>query len=167
MSRTSRATQQDRDRKIIAAIQKYLMALVSILIRGVSYTPAQVITMLQNDIAAADAATKAKASLHDAVTVAKAQRAVTGPFLAGFRTFILNQFKDASIITDFGFTPQEVTKVPVKVKAAAQTKAKATRTARNTMGPKQKKAVTGTTTTAPVAAAPATTPATPAAKPVQ
>jgi hypothetical protein len=168
MPNANRATQQDRERKIVAAIQKYLMAIASILIRGVSYTPAQIITLLQNDIAAADAATKAKAALHDAVIAAKAQRATTGPFLTGFRTYVLNQFKDASIISDFGFTPQKAPARTVANKATAATKAKATRTARHTMGAKQKKSVTGTTT-APAATTPATTASTPAAttKPAQ
>ncbi|MGO9833919.1 MAG: hypothetical protein ACLP1X_06870 [Polyangiaceae bacterium] len=159
----NRTAQQDRDRKMIAAIQKYLMALTSILIRGVGYTPAQLITLLQNDIAAADAATKAKAALHDAVTAAKTQRATMGPLLVGFRTFVLNQFKDASVISDFGFSPQKEPTRLVADKATAATKAKATREARHTMGPKQKKTVTGTST-APAATTPATA-ATPAAKP--
>jgi len=163
MSKTNRATQQDRDRKMIAAIQKYLMALSSILIRGVGYTPAQLVTLLQNDIAAADAATRAKATLHDAVIAAKAQRATMTPLLTGFRTYVLNQFKDASIISEFGFAPLKEPARPVAVKAAAATKAKATRTARHTMGAKQKKSVTGTTT-APAATTPAT-PATPVNKP--
>jgi hypothetical protein len=173
MPNTNRATQQDRDRKMIAAIQKYLMALASILIRGVGYTPAQIITLLQNDIAAADAATKAKAALHDAVIAAKAQRATVGPFLTGFRTYILNQYKDASIISDFGFTPQKEPARTVADKAASATKAKATRTARHTMGAKQKKKVTGTTTapaaTTPATTVPVTTASTPAAasKPAQ
>jgi hypothetical protein len=163
MPNANRATQQDRDRKMIAAIQKYLMALASILIRGVGYTPAQIITLLQNDIAAADAATKAKAALHDAVIAAKAQRATMIPLLTGFRTYILNQYKDASIISDFGFTPQKQTARPVADKAAAATKAEATRKARHTMGAKQKKSVTGTTAAAAAAAAPPAA----ATKPVQ
>jgi hypothetical protein len=173
MPKINRATQQDRDRKMIAAIQKYLMSIVSILVRGVGYTPAQLITLLQNDIAAADAATKAKAALHDAVIAAKTQRATMTPLLTGFRTYILNQFKDASIISDFGFTPQKEPARTVADKATAATKAKATRTARHTMGAKQKKSVTGTTT-APTAATsvttvPVTTASTPAAasKPAQ
>jgi hypothetical protein len=163
MPSANRTAQQDRDRKIIAAIQKYLMALSSILIRGVGYTPAQLITLFQNDIATADAATTAKAALHDAVTAAKTQRATMGPLLVGFRTFVLNQFKDASIITAFGFSPQKEATRTVADKAVALTKTKATRTARHTMGSKQKKTVTGTST-APAATTPAT-PATTAAKP--
>jgi hypothetical protein len=160
---TNRTTEQDRDRKMIAAIQKYLMSIASILIRGVGYTPAQLITFLQNDIAAADAATKAKAALHDAVIAAKTQRATMTPLLSGFRTYVLNQFKDASVIAEFGLTPQKASTRTVAVKAAAATKAKATRAARNTMGPKQKKSVTGKST-APAATTPAA-PATAAAKP--
>jgi hypothetical protein len=165
MPTTNRATQQDRERKIVAAIQKYLMALASILIRGVSYTPAQIITLLQNDIAAADAATKAKAALHDAVIAATTQRATTGAFLTAFRTFVLNQYKDASIISDFGFAPQKEPVRSAADKVVAATKAQATRKARNTMGAKQKKKVTGTTAAAAAAAAPvaATTAAAPAA----
>ena len=44
----------------IAAIQKYLMQLATMLVAGVAYSPAQFIALLQKDIDLADAASNAR-----------------------------------------------------------------------------------------------------------
>jgi hypothetical protein len=78
---------------------------------------------------------------------------------------VLAQFGDtqaaSSVLADFGFTPQKVPAITAEAQATAVEKNRATRAARHTMGPKQKKLVTGTVapTTAPSPATPAPTPA--------
>jgi hypothetical protein len=138
-----------------AAVQKYLSDLLKIFVAGVAYTPAQITKLLQDDIAAADAASVAKAKFHDAVVAAKVQHAVLRPFLPSFRTFVLNQFKDDAIIAEFGFSRKQTTR-KVEDKAQAATRARATRTARHTMGKVQKKNVKGVTPASTAAPAPAT-----------
>jgi hypothetical protein len=158
MPKSNRTTLQDRNRKMAAATQKYLANLVHIFVAGVAYTPPQIVKILMDDTNAADAATTAKAQFHDAVVAARAQRALLRPFMPGFRSFVLNQFKDEGIIAEFGFSRKQTTR-KVADKAAAATKAKATRTARHTMGKVQRKNVKGTTPATTAAAGPATSPA--------
>ncbi len=157
----NRVTQQDRDRKAIAAIRKYLLKLQSILIAGVAYTPDQLIALFQKDADLADAATQARADLFAASLAAKAERAQMRPVLVGFRSFLHNQFSDPSIIAEFGFASRKQGKPSAETKATAALKAKATRVARHTMGKNQKAQIKGTV--APTA--PATSPAAPVAAP--
>ncbi len=69
---------------------------------------------------------------------------------------------ESPIATQFGFSQKKPAVVSVQVKADAQVKAKATRVARLTMGPKQKADIHGTVTTAPEVGASATGSAAPA-----
>jgi hypothetical protein len=139
----NRVTQQDRDRKTIAAIRKYLVTLQSILIAGVTYTPDQLIALFQKDADLADAATRARGNLFAAAQAASAQRTLMRPVLVGFRSFLHNQFSDPSIVAEFGFTPRKQGKPSVETKATAAVKAKATRVARHTLGKNQKQAIKG------------------------
>jgi hypothetical protein len=166
----NRTTQQDRNRKSIAAIQKYLSQLASMFIAGVAYTPAQFIALLQKDVDLADAASNAKEDLRVAAAAAREQRATMAPIMVGFRAFLENMFTDPSTIAEFGFPVRSRTGLTVEAKAVAADKRAATRAARHTMGPKQKKDIKGTVaptepetpspapapvTAAPVATAPA------------
>jgi hypothetical protein len=141
MVTVNRTTQQDRDRKTMAAIQKYLMQLTSILIAGVSYTPAQLTALFKEDSDIADAATNARQDFLAAATAARNQRAKMGPIRAGFRSFLMNMFTDPSTIAEFGFTTRKRAVPSAETTAAAVDKRNATRAARHTMGKNQKKAV--------------------------
>jgi hypothetical protein len=138
MTTINRTTQQDRDRKSIAAIQKYLMQLASMLVAGVAYTPAQFIALLQKDIDLADAASNAREDLRVAAEAARQQRATMTPILVGFRAFLENMFTDPSTIAEFGFLPRTRSKPTAETTAVAVNKRAATRAARHTMGSKQK-----------------------------
>jgi hypothetical protein len=105
MPRVNRTAQQDRDRKALAAIQKYLMKLASFLVVGVSYTPAEFAALVQKDIDLADAATKAKIDFIAAARASREHRATMVPILAGFRKFLGNMFTDASILAESGSPP--------------------------------------------------------------
>jgi hypothetical protein len=155
MTTTNRANQQDRNRKMIAATQKYLMKLTAIVVAGVTYTPDQIVARLQQEITTADAATKARATFLTAAAAVQAERVAMKPFLSGFRAFLENMFTDPSTITEFGFSPRKTKQSDTVTKAMAADKRLATRKARHTMGKNQKKDVKGTT--APiVASAPST-----------
>ncbi len=143
MSNINRATQQDRDRKAIAAIQKYLMKLATILVTGMTVTPAELIAMLQKDIDLADAATNAREAFLAAAAATAENRAKMVPILAGFRAFLGNMFTDPSILAEFGFPVRKRTVPTADAKAAAVNKRSATRKARHTMGKKQKASIHG------------------------
>ncbi len=159
----NRSTQQDRARKAIAAIQKYLMQLASMYVAGVSYTPTQFIALLQKEVDLEDAASNSREDLRVAAAAARQQRATMVPIMVGFRAFLQNMFTDPSTIAEFGFSPRSRSKTTVEVKTAAVNKRAATRAARHTMGPKQKKDVKGTVAaTEPATTSPAPAPVTPA-----
>jgi hypothetical protein len=76
------------------------------------------------------------------------------------------------VLADFGLAPKARAQVTVEAKAVAAAKRKATRAARHTMGPKQKKGITGvvpdaivipTRASAPVVTTTATATSSPAA----
>jgi hypothetical protein len=176
MPTANRPTQQDRDRKTLAAIQKYLVQMTAITIAGVTRTPQQITQMFQTAMQTADAATQSRANFLSAAAAARTQSLAMRPFRSGFRSFIENTFTDPSIIAEFGLPPRKTTVTTVDTKAAAAAKNLATRKARHTMGKEQKKAIHGAVpTTAPAtgevsapSAAPstATAPAVPTTKPV-
>jgi hypothetical protein len=169
MTTLNRPTQQDRDRKTLAAIQKYLMQMTAITIAGVTQTPQQLIQQFQTYMQTADAATQARATFLSAAATARTTQTASRPFRRGFRSFIENTFADPSILAEFGLPPHKTATVTVDTKAAAAAKSLATRKARHTLGKQQKKAIHGTVpATAPAevgAPAPSTAPpvATPAA----
>jgi hypothetical protein len=169
MSTTNRVTEQNRNRKMIAAIQKYLMKLTAIMVAGVTYTPDQIVALLQQEIALADTATQARATFLVAATTVQTERLTMKPILVGFRAFVENMFTDPSVITEFGFPPRKVGQTDPATKVLAAKKARATRTARHTMGKVQKKAVKGTITidsSTPSTASPPTTSSPVASAPV-
>ena len=159
----NRTTQQDRNRKSIAAIQKYLINLRRCPSPGWPTPRRQFIALLQKDIDLADAASNAKEDLLVAAAAARQQRATMAPIMVGFRAFLENMFTDPSTIAEFGFPPRKRSNSTAEAKTAAVNKRAATRTARHTMGPKQKKDIKGTVApTEPETPPPAQAPVTPA-----
>jgi hypothetical protein len=140
----NRVTQQDRDRKTIAAIQKYLMQMTAITIAGVTRTPTELLQVFQSDMQIADAATQAKASFLANAAAARNQRTQMRQFRVGFRAFLENTFTDPSIIAEFGISPRKAAVKTVDTKATAIAKSLATRKARHTLGKNQKKDIHGT-----------------------
>src|SRR5215472_3950309 len=143
-STRSKSARQDADRLLIGGIKKDLGAVTSVMVNGVSYAPAQIITMLQQEIDATDAVGPAHAAWMAAVA---AQRAVTNTLRtikSALRSFVVNMFgKGSPVLADFGYT-----KTPQKPSPETQVKAaelrNATRKARGTLGKSQKKAIKGT-----------------------
>jgi hypothetical protein len=146
MASINRTQQLDRDRKTLAAIQKYLMKMTAITIAGVTRTPQEIMQLFQTSMQLADAATQAQASFHAATTAVRDQQKNLRQFRIGFRHFLENTFTDPGILAEFGLTPRKVATKSSETKAAAAAKNVATRKARNTMGSKQKKAIKGDVT---------------------
>lgn len=134
--------------QLAAGTQKHLSTLTQVIIGSGTFTPAQVETQLQayatlrNDVDAAKATVKAK--LTDEAAQAPALRAFYIAYIAYIRAAFGNS---PDILADFGLQPKKA-RAPLTVaqKAAAAAKAKATREARGTKGPKAKLAVTGNVT---------------------
>jgi hypothetical protein len=157
----NRTTLKTRNIAIAAGIDKHFPS--PIIIGGVSYTP----PALKDVFAAQTAALDASDALHtqwlDQVQVAQATTARANTVYNLLRSYLIGQYGTGAnaVLNDFGMTAPKTRGVTtVAVKAGAIVKAKATRTARHTMGKVQRKAVTGASVAA-AAAAPATTPAAP------
>jgi len=161
----NRPTIQARDAQVIAGINKHLHNMPSILLLGVSYTPASLVSFVQAQIDSANAATAAKVALQEAAKANQATNEKVNPVIRELRSFVINTLgPDGNVLTDFGFTLPKPRKVPLTAdQAAAAKKREATREARHTMGSVQKKKVKGTVEVPVAQVAPATSPAVPAA----
>jgi hypothetical protein len=158
----NRPTQQDRFRKIIEAIPKYLTTVVQIVLAGVGFTPQTLVQFFQDQVKLLDDATNARAKLHQAVQAIKDNKSTKGAVLKAFTDYILSVFvNQPAVLAEFGVTPRKTPPKPVATKAVAVAKLKATRTARHTMGKRQKQLVKGVL---PAPGSPAAAPA-PAASP--
>lgn len=159
MSKTDKPTRESRNRQLIAGVKKHYANAPSIVVRGVSYTPAQVEKVLQDSIDAADATTAAAGVFHKAVAVEKAANATGDALYRAMRTVLVNQYAKSpdTLAADFGITlPNR--QVPKATKVAdAVAKRAATRKARHTQGPRQKASIKGDVppTVTPTAAKPA------------
>jgi hypothetical protein len=163
IDRTNKPTRKDRLRLIASGVQKLFPSGQKILAGQTLNLPTDVVNLIQTDIALTDAADKARAAWLAAVQVQSDSHQKLAPVLRAFKRMVLAQLGDtqdaASTLADFGFTPQKVGAPTAETKAAAVEKSRATRAARHTMGPKQKKSVTGTVgPTAPSPATPAPSP---------
>jgi hypothetical protein len=135
-------------KQLIAGAEKHLANTTQIVLAGSSYTPAQVtaklqqIVTLRNDVDAAKATTKTK------IAVEKAESPALRTFLSALVTYVKAAYGTSpDVLADFGVhAPKQHTPLTVEAKAAAAAKRAATRAARHTMSPKQKKAVKGDVT---------------------
>jgi len=136
--------QLQQDAQPIAGITKYLMGLAALVLAGVSYTPAQVKAILQGDIDATNAVLPAKAAYKAEVVQARAARKLARAILKALKAWVLNQYGTGKEVAEFGFSAAPPRKPSTSVKAAAVQQTKATRSARHTMGKRQRKTVKGT-----------------------
>jgi hypothetical protein len=152
----AKPTRSDRNRTMIAGMQKHLSGTPTITLDGKPFTLAAAIKPLQDEIDAAGQTLVAEGTYHDAVAAEQATVTVGEPVYRALKAFVLNLYKgQADVLGDFGVTVVARQVPTAATKAAAAAKAKATRTARGTGGKRQKAAIKGT-----VVAAPATTPTT-------
>ena len=150
-----------RDTSVMAGIDKHITAPITV--NATSYTPAELKAVFQSEITAINANQALHKSLSDAVANTKATSKTVNDTFHLLRSALIGQYgKNANaVLSDFGMTvPKAAGAKTVDVKATAQAKRTATRSARHTMGVVQKKAVTanvvGITVTPVVSGAPGT-----------
>ena len=117
----------------------------TLLVNGKPVTTADGINILQQQIAAMQASMDARTAWLQAVARERASaKAAVAPFLAGLRHYVIAVFglgSDAYLA--FGFTPLKARIKSPAAKVVGAVKALATRKARNTMGSRQRLAVSG------------------------
>jgi hypothetical protein len=138
----------------------------SFALEGKVWKTNDVVTAFQNAIDIMNEVDSSHVAWTDAVTKQKAAVATVTLLVAALKAYFGAVYgKKSPAYAAFGFV-QKAAKVKVEARLAAVEKGRATRKARNTMGKRQRKAVTGATApaAAPAAGTPAaTTPAMPAA----
>jgi hypothetical protein len=159
-----KADSKDRNRKAISGVDEHLASTASLMLNGVAFTPATLKAVLQKGIDAANAADLARAAWQKTVADGRAAQAEASSVLRALRGYLVAVHGGGAVdlLADFGFKPPKSTKVPVQTKAEAVAKTAATRAARHTMGPKQKKNVKGTTSPAAASTPSALAPVSPA-----
>ena len=160
MTTSNRNQTQAKDAQVIVGIEKDLQNVSNLLLAGETFTPPSLVALVQSRIDAANAVATAKASWQEAVKTYKALNTKVSPVVQGLKQYVFNAFgKTSPKLADFGFAaPRRATLTPEQTQAAVE-KRKATRKARNTMGPKAKLKIKGTpptTAAPPVASEPAT-----------
>jgi hypothetical protein len=152
----NKPTRKDRLRTVIAGVEKHFPS-ASLLLAGQTIPTAQLVLRIQQDIDATDAATLAHTAWIEKVQLERNAHQELAPLLRALQSSVFAQFGDAkeaaSILGDFGYSPRKVPQRPVATKAEAAAKNRATRTARHTMGTKQKQKVKGNVVTQPSVAA--------------
>ena len=144
------------DQRLIDGFNKHSALISSLMIQG-AVQPAQTITgTLQKRIDASNKTLSSKATWTLAVESEHSVRETTATFVAAVRqTLVLFLAGQTDVLADFGLTPRAKPVATPDELVARVAKAKATRAARHTMGPRQKADIKGTVTpTAPATTAP-------------
>ena len=161
----NKVTRLARITAAITGIQQFFGAMQAIVLGGKSYSPSDLVALLQQVAAAITQSSNQKAAWLASVQVERNQIAAIGPVLRYLKAFAITQFGDtqdaAQKLDVLGFAPRKVPVKTAEVKAAAAEKATTTRTSRGTTG-KKSKAQPPVTTPEPLQSGPA---AAPAAKP--
>jgi hypothetical protein len=152
--------------QLIAGTAK-LDATKSIPLAGHDYTPAELTTALNRVVTLRESVDTAKAATKDPLAAEKAEMPALRALMSALIAYAKVVFRDQpTLLEAFGIHPKVRTPLTVEQKAAAAAKRKATRAARNTMGPVAKKAVkgnvVGVTVTPVTTPPPVATPPTPA-----
>jgi hypothetical protein len=144
MSKTNISARQNADRVLIAGITKHLSNVTSVMCDGTSYSPPQIVVLLQAEIAATDDVSPAHAAWLASVAAQKTATNTVKPIKSALRSFVEAMFGTSSpVLADFGYTKQAQTPT-VAVKAVAVEKRANTRELRGTKGKRQKAEIKGT-----------------------
>jgi hypothetical protein len=133
-----RTDRQNTDMKLIEGMKKHTATLPPLIIRGQTYTPPQIVVVLQKRVDTGDAVFPAKAVYRAAVKADVDERAATDPFVSDLvQALHIAYATSIDTLADFGLSPHKRRKAPTaEEKAKAVEKAKATREARHPSGAK-------------------------------
>jgi hypothetical protein len=144
ISKISRVSRDAADQKMIDGMNKHLSQLASLPVGNTSYTPAQIVQFYQDRLATSQAAVDATAQRTAAIKADVDKQADTRSTARAFRKIVSGMFAQSpDVLATFGLAPPKVPIRSVDEKTSAVAKAKATRSARHTMGPRQKAKIHG------------------------
>ena len=150
--------------QLIAGTGKHLSSTTQVNLAGSSFTPAELTAKLQSLVTLRTNVDAAKASTKEMLATEAAQMPALRTLMSAYVAYIKAAYVGSpGVLADFGISLKSRAPLTVDDKAAAVAKRAATRAARHTMGPQQKKGIKGAvkgvlvtpiTDAAPVAAAP-------------
>jgi hypothetical protein len=144
MNERTKANRKDRNEKMVAGIKKHFANGPAILVKGVQLAPSDIEKVLTAPIDKAAATTAAEGAFHKAVADERSATAAANALFRALRAIVLRAFDgDAQTLADFGLAPPTRHEPTAAEKAAAVAARKATRLARGTRGPRQKKGIKG------------------------
>ena len=137
------------DQALIAGIQKFLTSYPSLPVDGQNMTPTDIVQLLQERINASQAAQTAEAARIAAFKAETDVRAKTTATRQSLRLMVQGMYSGSpDNLAVFGLKPRKASSETATTRAAAAVKAKATRAARGTKGPKEKLKITVSSTPA-------------------
>jgi hypothetical protein len=142
---TSKNSRKSINQQLIEGTQKHLEKSWVMYFGGKKYTVHDIIDVLERRVDSAHACTTARAALHGAIKADDALNEQTATLVSAFRQSVLGMFiTSPGALADFGLSPRrEPRTLSLEEKALRAEKAKATRAARHTLGPRQRQAITG------------------------
>ena len=130
----------------IAAAEQYVPKTGTVVVHAQPYTQQQIESVYQTCIDARHTLVNLRGQVTAAVAAKNQADAAMKSFDVGLRDWVATTFgPESQPATDFGYAEKEPAQPTVAVKAAAQTKAVATRKARGTVGPKERLKITAST----------------------
>jgi hypothetical protein len=151
----NKAEKANRNRQMIAGVQKHYGVKDTILVDGVATKQTDIVARLQAPVAAADLTTTNEAAFHKAVADEKTANATADATYQGLKSYYLSIYASSTeTLADYGLSVVTKKEPSAATKAAAVAKREATRAARGTTGKSQPAAVTAP---APAATTPAST----------
>jgi hypothetical protein len=149
----NKTSRESRLQKIQAGVAKHFANVTSVTLGGVEYALADLQALVQSNLDAMSASVKAKAAWRTQVQAERDSRAAVDPVVRLLKAYVVAHFGDGqasgTALEDFGMKPRRMPQASLATKVGATGKAKATRAARHTMGPKQKLEITGETPAPP------------------
>src|ERR1019366_2714968 len=154
--KNNRIQQTAADQHLIDGFNDPATTIASLVIASATVQKTDIVATLQSRIDSRKTVESARAAWQTAVQADRALEDKTKPFVAALRGSLLASFAgNIDTLARFGLVPRQKPVTTPEVKVAAAAKAKATRVARHTMGPKEKAKIKGTVTpTAPATSSP-------------
>ena len=145
MTKLNRSSVLSRGARIATAIKTHLSGVPSFTFAGVEYTPEELIKLFEDQIAASQNVGSAKGAWLQAIDTEAGLLRTVDNVVFGLREQVRQVFaNNPAVLAAFDFTAREARKLPPETYVVAAAKARATRTARGTLGPKKRLAIHGT-----------------------
>jgi hypothetical protein len=131
-------------KQLIAGTEKHLTGTTQVNLVGSSFTLAELTAKLQSLVTLRTNVDAAKASTKEMLATEAAQRPSLRTLMSAYVAYLKAAYVGSpGVLADFGINLKSRVPLTVEGKAAAVAKRKATRAARHTMGPQQKKVIKG------------------------